>query len=234
MAELVANCPRCGAKKITFDVTQVHYLRTEHGWQEWHEAFSICRECKRGTIFILSDSVDADYQKLHKTGILSLPVSINNYCRIERYVNIRDLAAMAPPEHVDDPVDAIFREGSTALAVECFNAAGTMYRLCLDLITEPLLPGDDEKVEGLNYKVRRDLGHRLPWLFANDLLPPDLEDLSSCVREDGNDGAHRGTLKKADALDLQEFTYALLHRICTEPKRIEAAQKRRDDRRKGA
>jgi len=71
----------------------------------------------------------------------------------------------------------VFREAATCLTVECWNAAGTMFRLCVDLATRPLLP--KEEVKGLNAKTRRDLGLRLPWLFDNDKLPPGLRELSA-------------------------------------------------------
>jgi Domain of unknown function (DUF4145) len=63
------------------------------------------------------------------------------------------------------------------------------------------------------------------------MLPPELRDLAACVREDGNDGAHQGTLTKADAEDLLDFTTELLERIYTEPRRLKIAQARRDARR---
>jgi hypothetical protein len=93
-----------------------------------------------------------------------------------------------------------------------------------------MLPKGD--VEGLNAKTRRDLGLRLPWPIKNGFLPKDLEELSKCIREDGNDGAHAGALTSEDAADLQDFTTALLERIFTEPARLKAAQNRRDERRR--
>jgi hypothetical protein len=88
-----------------------------------------------------------------------------------------------------------------------------------------------EEAEGLNAKVRRDLGLRLPWLIASGRLPETLKELSSCIKEDGNDGAHAGTLKQPDAEDLLDFTIALLERIYTEPERLRLARERRDSRR---
>jgi hypothetical protein len=104
-----------------------------------------------------------------------------------------------------------------------------MFRLCVDLATRPLLP-DEEPT--LNRKTRRDLGLRLPWMFDKGLLPSDLRSLSTCVKEDGNDGAHAGNLGKPDAEDLLDFAYAFLERLYTEPKRLELAQERREKRRK--
>jgi Domain of unknown function (DUF4145) len=69
----------------------------------------------------------------------------------------------------------------------CYNAAGTMFRLAIDLATRPMLqpPGD----ASISHKERRDLGLRLPWLFKSGGLPASLQDLSVAVREDGTDGA---------------------------------------------
>jgi hypothetical protein len=58
-----------------------------------------------------------------------------------------------------------------------------------------------------------------------------VREISTCIREDGNDGAHQGTLTKEDAEDLLDFTTALLERLFTEPRRLEIAQERRKERR---
>ena len=230
MAQLVANCRRCGANKITFDLfaaikTEIHY-----GWQNWYEAFCICRQCLRSTIFVLSESVDGDYEYVHKTGLVKIEGAVNRFVDIEGTITLKDTAAVQPPEFVPEKIEAIFREGATCLAVGCNNASGTMFRLCIDLVTRALLP--EEELPGLNARTRRNLGLRLPWLFDNGRLPETLRELSSCVREDGNDAAHAGTLTKEDAEDLLDFTTVLLERIYTEPKRIELAQERRERRRK--
>jgi Domain of unknown function (DUF4145) len=139
------------------------------------------------------------------------------------------MGTAAPPDHVPDPIANAFREGATSVVTGSWNAAGAMFRLTIDLATRPMLPNDE--VAGLNYRTRRDLGFRLPWLFANGLLPRELEPLSKCIREDGNDGAHAGTLTKEDAEDPQDFTVALLERIFTEPERLRLAEERRKGRR---
>jgi Domain of unknown function (DUF4145) len=84
---------------------------------------------------------------------------------------------------------------------------------------------------GLNAAIRRSLGLRLQWLLNNGLLPESLRELSSCIKEDGNDGAHAGTLKREDAQDLLEFTTLLLERLYTEPERLRLAKEPRDTRR---
>ncbi len=229
MAELVADCPRCHARKITFDIAQAHITGMDYGWQQWYEAFCICRHCRRATIFVLSESVNGNYKLVHEKGLLSLIGAVNRYVNIGGFISLKDTAAAEPPEHIPEIVEKIFREGATCLAVGCNNAAGTMFRLCVDIVTRGMLPGGD--ADGLSARVRRDLGLRLPWMFDHGVLPESLRELSTCVREDGNDGAHAGTLKREDAEDLLDFTIALLERIYTEPERLRLAKARRDKRR---
>lgn len=229
MAELVADCPRCGANKITFDVTQEHFIRSKYDWQYWYEAFCICRNCKRSTTFILSQSVGTDYKAVHENGLLKLTGAINRYMNIESFISLKDASAIEPPEHLPENIAAVFTEGTKCLAIGCYNAAATMFRLCMDIATRQMLPEKDE--QGLNANVRRNLGFRLPWLFDSKKLPEALRDLSSCVKDDGNDGAHEGTLSKVDADDLLDFTFALLERLYTEPERLKLAKSRRDARR---
>ena len=107
-----------------------------------------------------------------------------------------------------------------------------MFRLCVDIVTRPLLPDKaDASVTQPNEQTRRDLGLRLHWMFDNKVLDPSLRDLAKCIREDANDGAHVGNLSKEDAEDLLDFTTMLLERLVTEPKRLEQAEARRRERR---
>ena len=61
----------------------------------------------------------------------------------------------------------------------CYNVAATMFRLCVDLVTSPLLPDpSDTTINQPNEKTRRDLGLRLQWMFANKLIDPALRELA--------------------------------------------------------
>lgn len=229
MTELVADCPRCGSKKITFDLTQEHFIGQRYSWQHWFEAFCICRNCKRSTTFVLSQNTDSNHDVVHKQGLMNLTGAVNRYMDIENFISLKDSAAIEPPKHLPEEISATFTEGAKCLAIGCYNAAATMFRLCIDIATRRMLPEVDEP--GLNAQVRRNLGLRLPWLLNTKRLPEALRDLSSCVKEDGNDGAHEGTLSKEDADDLLDFTTTLLERIYTEPEQLRLAKERRDARR---
>jgi hypothetical protein len=227
MALLIADCPRCRSAHVTLDVDEAH-LYLQQGWQKHFEAFSVCRACHRATVFKLVQR-GIETKHLLDTNKISSLKNLNDIFNVDGYVSLKDNVAEAPPEHLPPQIEAVFREGAVCMAVKCFNAAGTMFRLCLDIATRTLLP--DENIDGLNSKIRFSLGLRLQWLFDTNRLPSGLKDLSTCVKEDGNDGAHEGTLTEHDAHDLHDFTVALLERLYTEPKRLEAAKARRDARR---
>jgi hypothetical protein len=231
MAVLVANCPRCRSKEMTFDVLCAYLIRIVYGWARRYEVFCACRHCKRSTVFVLAQKEYDRREFYAEHSPTEFKGSLNQDFSNEGFIGLKDMGEVAPPEFVNDPIVAnAFREGAVSLVVDNWNAAGAMFRLAIDLTTKPLLPAED--VEGLNKKTRRDLGLRLPWLFDHGKLPNDLRELSSCVREDGNDAAHAGTLAKEDAQDLLDFTTALLERIFTEPERLRLAKERRDERRR--
>lgn len=232
MSELVADCPRCGSHQITFDLKEENLTDTKYGWQQIYEAFCVCRRCKKATIFVLSQNGQGAKELVQRNGLSKQTVAINRLMNIEGIVSKKDDASVAPPENLPANIEAAFREAATCQAVACYNAAATMYRLCVDLATKELLP--KAEVPNLNSKTRRDLGLRLPWLFGNNILPDALHELSSCIKEDGNDGAHAGTLTKMEAEDLLDFTSALLTRLYTEPEQLRLATLRRATRREEA
>lgn len=164
--------------------------------------------------------------------LVNLKGSINRLYNVLGHVSTKDVVTTVPPDHLPEDVLAAFSEGAQCLAIGCHNAAGTMFRLCVDLASRNKLPAED--ANGLNRKVRRDLGLRLPWLFDNGLLPEDLREISTCIKEDGNDGAHQGTLTEPEALDLLDFSVTLLERIYTDPQKLRIAKERRDARRAAA
>ena len=62
MAELVADCPRCRTRSITFEVTALNLIAVQYDWQHFFEAFSICRHCARATTFVLEENNKHDTQ----------------------------------------------------------------------------------------------------------------------------------------------------------------------------
>ena len=232
MAELVADCPRCGASKITFDLATSTVVGHQHGWQVWHEAFCVCRHCRKSTVFVLANEGVNEGEQIKKVGLSNIKGAVNALIRIQSYISAKDRIQVVPPSYLPESINATFIEGAKCLAINCFNAAGTMFRLCVDKATRSMLPRED--VDGLNAKIRRNLGLRLPWLLDHKVLPEALRELSTCIKDDGNDGAHDGSLGNEDAEDLLDFTMALLERLYTEPERLRLASERRAARRQSS
>lgn len=240
MPLLVADCPRCGAKAHTFDVLAHVLVEMRHGWQTFHEVFSVCRNCRVPTDFLISLSLKGRQQFHNRSdaitkspgAIMGVDGSLNVLFEVERFISLRDHSSIKPPEHLPPPIDEAFKEGAACFTIGCYNAAACMFRLSLDLASRPLLPDPaDTSVAQPDNRQRRELGRRLAWLFDAGVLPTALKELAKSVREDGNDGAHAGTLSKDDAMDLLEFTEAFLERLITEPKKLELAEVRRKERR---
>ena len=233
MAQIVGDCPRCGASKTTFDITSDVYVALEYSWQTHHEMFVVCRNCARPTIYqghLTNSQLTSEMRK--DDIICTLNGSVSGLFELDRPVTLRDNDPAAPPDMVPDNVASVFREGAASYAGACYNAAGAMFRLCLDMVTKSLLPADDTPPNP-NSRQRKVLYDRLAWLFETGRIPQDLREIADCVRDDGNDGAHDGTLTKEDSEDLLDFTVALLERVYTEPGRLAEAARRRIARRGG-
>lgn len=232
MPTFQADCPRCRTKAITFDVLSGVSTGTEYGWKQHYELFSKCRRCFMATIFKLSLK-DYEHNKIFDSiaKILGSDKGLDLVFAVEGYVNLKDNTVIAPPEYLPEAVERAFREGAVCLNVGCYNASGAMFRLAIDLATKGMLPLEDGSTGGPNRQQRTQLAFRLDWLFASEKLPESLKELANCVRGDGNDGAHDGTLTKEDAANLLDFSTLLFERMFTEPERLRQAELRRAQRR---
>ena len=232
MATYVSDCPRCLAKRSTHDCYSSVWVRNQYGWKNFNEVFAVCRSCDKPTIILLSQKDSSEeWQRVFKerNKLASYEGSIDGFCEFERVISRLDFELAASPEHLPPEINAVFDEGSKCLAIQCWNASASMFRLALDLATKDMIPEEN----GPSAKTQRSLGLRLDWLFENGHLPVDLKNLASCIRQDGNDGVHDGNLGQEDAEDLRDFSYELLRRLYSDPKRIEIAEARRIARREG-
>jgi len=230
VSELSADCPRCGVKEVTFDIVGSIPIEGQQILQRF-EAQCNCRRCKYSTVFVLQVADLEARRFVPNSGVAHINGSLDGMVKVVDYVSVRDMNAASPPPDMPVGIAKVFAEGATCMSVACYNAGATMFRLCIDLATKSMLPEND--VDGLNNKVRRNLGFRLPWLFKHGHIPTALEELSSCIKEDGNDGAHEGTLESVDAEDIMDFTRMLLERLYTEPAQLARANARREARRAG-
>lgn len=231
MSILVQDCPRCDAKTMTFNV-QSGCITQQQGWMYLAEVFAICRACGRPSIFELMLTEMKSSEIFKNSDAWRANHALGDHFNVMSFVSQKDLAAAPPPDFLPAEIEAAFVEGAKCQAIGCSNAAGTMFRLALDLATRSLLPDDSSGATATpNLRQRRDLGLRIPWLINHGYLLQDLASLAGAIREDGNDGAHAGLLSMEDAEDIQDFTRLLLERLFTEPTRLKQAEERRTTRR---
>lgn len=227
----LGDCPRCNAKKITFDCYGDLFVGTNYEGKTVHELLVVCRHCNRGSVHLVSVKIKYNRDFRFNNAISSFVTHVNDSVKFIDHITLKDRVIAECPQHLPQDVEAAFQEGQRCMSGGCFNAAAAMFRLALDRSTEPLLPAIEES-NGPNSRQRRDLGLRLPWLIKNGKLPSELKELADCVKEEGNDGTHRGTVDAGAAEDLHEFSHLLLTRMFAEPTRLKIAEDRRASRRK--
>lgn len=223
------DCPRCGTKRVTFDLAGSAWLPPTSGSiYLQYECFSVCRTCDRSSIHIL-EATHQNAQPLHAVqGKLD-----------DRYEWVQLLVVTGNPrpcpEHTPEELRRTFDEAARCLSFGSFEAAGTMFRKVLDQATRQMLPPQpaDEAKDHPDYiawKIRKDLRLRLDWLIAQSRLPMQLAPIVDSVREDGNDAAH-DRIGPDEARDLEDFTVVLLEVLFSLPGQIEANRLRREARR---
>lgn len=196
-----------------------------------YEVQAVCRHCKRSTVFVLR-LTDLDILEQIKAHDYWQSLGhLNDSFEISTFVSIKDQVKLQPPEFVPEEIAQIFVEASTCASVNCWNAALAMYRLCLDLTTKHLLATPPAEGDGPNNQQKNFLKPRISYLIDSGQLPPDLEALLENLKDDGNDGAHDGGLTEAEAHDAGDFAFEMLKRVYTDPKRLELAAERREQRR---
>ena len=225
----VENCPRCAAQKTTFDVFSAKLIEIKYGWQEFYEAFCVCRHCNHSTTFLFKQK-DIESNKItQNAGFLNIQISLNDYFINVGHISLSNNSIDRPPLYLPEKINDVFIEASRCHSIGCFNASVAMFRLCLDLATKDLLPKD--MLEEIATKTKKDLGLRLNWLIENEILPKELKRLATCIKDDGNAGVHDGTITKIEAEDIKDFAFALLERLYTEPEKLRIAENRISERR---
>ncbi len=237
MTYIFGSCPRCGDEDTTFNVigcNDISYINTFKRWQDieiftspeercsTYELSAICKKCSKTTILIVSEPFD--YEKFEPI-IREIPTkikgSISDLFEINGHVLSRHNTMYPPPIHIPKDIKFLFEEGAACLSNECWNAAGTMFRACLDLTAKNKLA---EKYH------KKTLFEKIDCLFEKKVLSEKLRELATCIKDDGNDGAHDGTLTKGKAMDLLDFIVLFLESVYTNPNKLENAIKRHADR----
>ncbi|NLQ23399.1 DUF4145 domain-containing protein [Shewanella sp. S-1] len=220
----VTDCPRCKAQKTTFDVLAFAPVREIDSYQDtfYLEVPMQCRNCKQVSVISANVTGRATFRDLNDLN--EHKHLLYEFLDVLVFVTLADVKASAPPEHLPQNIHNAFVEGAKCYAAGCYNAAGAMFRLSLDLASKSQLPKDDTLT---NHRQKTNLADRLEWLFENNHWPVALKEMVTCIRQDGNDGAHDGELGEAEAFDIMDFSFMVLEKIYAEPERIRISQERR-------
>lgn len=240
MSTFVFDCPACSVLKCTFDIFSYNSDSYKSTWS----LFSVCRACNNSMVI---NGTIPNKLRVSLTGMNSPTEKALSTIKIfvEKYLNeegfhVSDLFEKIvyspvlpntehPPEYLPAEVESIFKEAAKCFSIGCYNAAGAMFRLCLDMTTKHLVSQNSHLNPSAN--DNKTIHNRLTWIFKNKIIADDLEELSRCIKDDGNDAAHDGTIGKVEASDLLDFTYELLERVYTQPERVKLAKVRRTERR---
>jgi hypothetical protein len=140
MANLTADCPRCNSQKITFNVRDLIFTGLRHNWQKWYEAFCICQQCLRSTVFVLYDRNGSKAKTLRNNGLLSSHNNLNEALYIHERVSPQDNPAISIPENIPEKIKTVLIEGELCMATGCYSAASTIFRLCIELAIRDKFP----------------------------------------------------------------------------------------------
>jgi hypothetical protein len=122
---------------------------------------------------------------------------------------------------VPNPAAAFYKQGATALANDLFDAAGAMFRKCLESVTrcEQLIARIPE-AERASYKEKW-LKARIKHLKDLHIIPPALFELVDVIKDEGDEAVHEDELyDKASAESLRKFTQTFLEHTFTLPAEI--------------
>jgi hypothetical protein len=122
------------------------YRYTKYDWQNWYEVFVVCLNCSKSSIWLIGLSAHGQDRSEDFHGgkkIVEFNGSLNPFFELGRSIGLRDNTTVSPPEHLPKEIEDAFNEGATCLSVDCYNTGATVFRLCVDLVTRPLLPDPD-------------------------------------------------------------------------------------------
>ena len=143
MTLYVGTCRRCGAQRMSFDVYGVSTVNKALQFRNLHstspysymrtiELACRCHECSKTSVFVL-DATENDSDKLPK---LSFDDNQNPTTLGYAEVAAFPIAVSSPtPPDTPDPAGKFYAQGAAAIAHGLYDAAGAMFRKCLESVT---------------------------------------------------------------------------------------------------
>lgn len=234
MTLYVGECRRCGAQHMSFDVYGVSTMEEDYEFRvpPHHtrhrrsiELACRCHQCSCTTVFIL---------RAEAAGSHHLPKS-----RFERNENpitfgYRETNAFPTkqarpiPSDTPNPAADFYKQAATAFAHGLYDAAGAMFRKCLESTTRTqsilcLIPETDRETY-----LKSWLKARIARLKEIHAIPPALADLVDVIKDEGDSAVHGDSLyDKESAEALHGFTETFLEQIFSIPAQIERVRSKK-------
>lgn len=227
MTLYVGECRRCGAQRMAFEVygmcvavdcREEGSLRDDTIYTRIIELACQCRECNRTTVFLLQAQTSAKHE-LPKTRFDANENPLKfGYAEFRAFPTS---VAGPTPAATPQPAANFYHQGITALGHGLNDAAGCMFRKCLEAATRSdeltrMIPEGEREEYG-----RKWLKARLTKLKEIHAIPPALADLVDVIKDEGDAAVHENQLyDKASAEALQGFTETFLEQMFTLPAQI--------------
>jgi hypothetical protein len=222
VAIYVGDCRRCGAKKISFKVFGFSIAKAgpegppgEKTYVTLIELACKCPNCQSATLFMLAAAGD----KPPSTKFDENENPANS--GYQEMMSFPSAAAEKAPEHTPEPAASFYHQATTALANGLHDAAGCMFRKCLESVTRsPAVLNKVPAEERDNYRGSW-LKGRISKLKEMNAIPPALGDLADVIKEEGDSAVHEDVLyDPISAERLRKFTRAFLEYTFTWPEHV--------------
>jgi hypothetical protein len=204
MANLVQDCPHCGARNTTFDV---HGSRHHDRNTLLFNVFASCPVCDGPVAAIIECSTStSDPAKTSD--------NLNKSSRFKIRSTFPVRSAAKAPEHVPDGVARAVVEGGENLADGRYTSAVAMFRRAIDIATRAF------STEVTAWKLEK----RIDKFSDEGLLTKDMRIWAHKIRLEGNEAIHEDAEPTAEqATELQLFTQLLLVYMYTLPAKVQAS-----------
>lgn len=218
MAQIVVDCPHCGAQSMAMRVFGTHTpgskTITAFGGKCFFDVAATCDKCSKPVVARIRSQEDIrswnDFSGIankYSDDPTASPEKFNLFAIVIKTPPIR----ISVPEHLSPAITKSFLMAEqNFLLPNCEEASAAMYRRAIDLAVKSIDPdGKGELIARIN---------RLADL---NILPGTMKDWAHQVRIIGNDGAHdEDGVTRNDLMAAQGFADALLRYLFTLPKEV--------------
>ena len=218
MAELVLDCPHCGAERTGF-VFGGEYLvkshkspRSDAVKSTWNTLF-VCRRCTEGVVAQLETFRDTP-PSAHDVVLTTAEFQLMKVDPKPQPISV--------PEHLPEHIARDYKEAADSLRRRSFTLAGMGFRKVLLRATTALAAASTE----ITFTKRETLQSRIDTLAHHHLITPAMCEWAHQIRDDGNDANHEEDVvfEQSDAEQMQAFTELFLIYAFTLPERVKLAR----------